>query len=85
MADEEPSRRDTNKEGGGEALKFIKKLGYKLNVAHTDPDQHPQAGLNNDLMLIKIGRMVMEFLQGAERRVISYSNEDGELDPHECT
>lgn len=59
---------------GKEAIEFIRALGYKLNVAYTDPDQHPQAGVTNDLMLIDIGRMVMDFLQEADRQVTSYSN-----------
>lgn len=71
------SRRDTDKgekspdrqqnDNGGRALEFIKHLSYKLGVAHTDSDQRPATSLNNDLMLIDIGKMVMEFLMEGQQ------------------
>lgn len=63
-------------EESSRALEFIKDLSYKLGVARTDADQRPQTSITNDLMLIEIGRMVMDFLMTADRKVVDYSDEE---------
>lgn len=62
----------------GDAFEFIKSLSHKLNLAQTDSDQDKQTSLSNDLMLIDIGRMVMEFMLNAERKVVYYSEREEE-------
>ncbi len=52
-----------------------------LGVERTDPDQDPRTSVNNDVLLINIGRMIMEFMLTADRRVISYG--EVEDDDHE--
>lgn len=55
------------------AIAFIKDLAYKLDLRRLDPDQGSGHSLSNDLLLIDIGRMVMSFLQVAERPEIPYA------------
>lgn len=56
-----------------DALKFIKDLSHKLSISYTDPDQAAGSSLSNDLVLIDVGRMIMEFLLTAERETVFYS------------
>lgn len=57
-----------------EAIDFIRDLSYKLGIAFVDPDQRTQDDLSNDVMLIDIGRMIMDFLRKTERSPVSYAS-----------
>lgn len=66
---------------GRDALDLITDLSYKLEVNSYDPSQRPQTAINNDLILIEVGRMITEFLNGAERRMVNHSQSDVDQDP----
>lgn len=56
------------------AFGVIKDLAYKLQTAGADPDQGGRNSLANDLLLIDVGRMVMDFLLTAERKETPYDD-----------
>lgn len=59
-----------DKLGKDQAYEFVKDLGHMLDVARLDADRNPQAALSNDLMVIEIGRKIMELSKtgGPEHR-----------------
>lgn len=62
------------------ARDLIRELGWKLGVMRK-ADQRATTSLDNDVMLIDIARMVMEFLLTENRNVVSYSDhEEGDTE-----
>lgn len=57
-----------------EALKFIGDIQFRLQNAHTDPSQ-PNVSINNDLLLIEISNMIMDFMNNQKRWPVSYGDE----------
>lgn len=68
VTDYETDALDNRQEGA------IHEIQSKLMSSHTDPDQGGDASLSNDLLLMEISRMVLDFLHNSRRKVISYSN-----------
>lgn len=60
----------------GDAMNFIQDLSHRIFNSHTDPDQNQGNSADNDLLLIDIGRMIMDFIQVTNRKVVSYSSEE---------
>lgn len=58
------------------AFELVKALRYNLERAYTDHDQEAGAYVSNDVLLIQIGQMLMEFFQASERKVVSYAKEN---------
>lgn len=57
------------------ALELVKALKYKLEHSYTDQDQEGGFYVSNDVLLIQIGQMLMDFFQVSERKVVSYRGE----------
>lgn len=61
------------------ATELIKAINYKLTTAHLDVDQQSQSYVSNDLLLIDISRVVMDFISNCNRQMAPpYSPGDGE-------
>lgn len=63
---------------GRNAETLIEELHHKLMDARTDPDQKAHSTAFNDLLLIEINRMILDFVHGPHRKIISYSSDNEE-------
>lgn len=58
------------------SLALIHALNQKLQNSFLDSDQTSGGQLSNDLVLIDITRMIMDFIQSSNRKVVSYSDQE---------
>lgn len=77
----QPQREDESSAWSQGAVELIDALHRKLNDAHTDPDQRANTSTNNDLMLIDINRMILDFIHAPSRKTVTYSSDFEEDDP----
>lgn len=54
-------------------MDLIHALNQKLQGSYLDPDQSSNGHISNDLMLIDIGRMIMDFMQMSNRKLVAYT------------
>lgn len=85
---EEPSKvlqnsnNPTNKDIQGdheEAIDLIHALGDKIQNAYSDSSQPGHSFATQDLLLIELSRMILDFVQNSKRKVTPYHSEGGDL------